>query len=197
MNIKKAIALTALLAATTGISPVALAQDAGFYAGASIGRTDVNVDTGPVFAAGATTFSHDNSDTGWKIYGGYQFHRNWGAELGYVDLGSIGFRGTVGAVPFAGNVDVTAWTLALVGTLPVHQNFDIFGKAGLYNWKSKGSATVAGIAAVTSSDDGTDALFGVGVRYNFTKNFGVQLEAEHFAGEDKVNLFSIGLRFKF
>ena len=182
------------------VSAPALAQqvqDTGFYIGGAIGYARYDIDDGAIRAAGATTFSSDNSDTGWKIFGGYQFHRNWGVEVGYVDLGKIGFSGTVGAVPFTGNVDVTAWTLALVGTMPVHQNFDIFGKLGLYNWKSKGNATIAGIGTAAASDDGTDAMVGVGVRYNFSKNFGVQVEAEHFAGSDKVNLFSIGLRWKF
>lgn len=198
MTIRK-FAVAALLAAgCLAGSPVfaQMQQDTGFYLGGSIGNTQFDIDTGPLVAAGATSVTTDDSDTGWKIYGGYQFHRNWGVEVGYVDLGSVGITGRVGAVPFTGNADVTAWTLALVGTLPINQSFDIFGKVGLYRWKNKASVSAAGIAAA-ADDNGTDGMVGIGLRYNFTKNFGVQVEAEHFAGDDTATLYSIGLRFKF
>jgi len=204
MNLKNFLAGTIAIAGLAATAPV-LAQDTGFYVGAGLGWVDWSIDNSTALAIpGLTSFSSDNSSTGWKIYGGYQFHRNFGVEAGYVDLGSIGVRGTatVGGVntTFAGDADVTAWTLALTGTLPMNQQFDLTGKLGFYNWDAGGGVAGAapGISAgLGASDTGTDFLGGLGVRYNINKNVGIGAEWEYFGGSDKANFYSINLRYKF
>jgi len=194
MNLQAKKLLTAVLLAGMGLSSVpVLAQDTGFYLGGSIGQSQFDVDTGQLSALGATGISTDDSDSGWKIFGGYQFNKTWGLEVGYVDFGKVGIKGTAGG-PFTVNLDLTAFTVAGTGTVPLANAFSAFGKAGLYIWDSKASSSGT---IVATGNDGTDLMLGAGVLYNLSKNVAIQGEIEYFAGDDTVTLFSIGLRFKF
>ena len=206
MNIKQVTASGLMVAGLAlGGSALAQSQDSGFYIGTGVGYANYDLETPAV--TGLRTFSSDSSGTGWKIFAGYQITRNWGVEAGYVDFGSIGFNGTaaVGAVTgtFTGSVDVSAWTLALTGTMPMNQDWDLTGKLGAYNWRTNnasGTVSVPGVgtAAITAANDnGTDVLVGIGVRYNINKNLGIHADWEYFGGNDTINFFSIGLRYKF
>ena len=115
------------LAATPG-----LAQAENWYGGASVGQSKAK-DIGTCDLD--ITCSSDDTDTGWKIYGGYQFHPNGAIEIGYVDLGKFTASGTdsfLGAV--SADWKANGFTAALVGSLPVGQNFGLMGKLGLFHW---------------------------------------------------------------
>src|SRR6185295_18718862 len=63
----------------------------GGYIGANIGMSKADIDEGGIAAslgAGATVSSDDKS-VGYKLYGGYRFHRNFAVEGGFFDLGSF------------------------------------------------------------------------------------------------------------
>lgn len=186
--------LTAALFALAAISTPALSQETRWYLGGSIGQSQFDQDLALVTALGATGVTTEDSDTGFKIYGGYQFTRNWGIEVGYIDFGSTEVRGTAGGGSFRVNIDLTALTVAGVGTLPLNPNFSLFGKAGVYVWDAKAGSSGTIVAA---GNDGIDPMVGIGVLYNLNRNLGVQAEFEHFAGDDTINFFSIGLRYKF
>lgn len=208
MKISKFAAAGLLIAGLAAGAPV-LAQDSGFYIGTGVGYVDFGSSDAP-FVAGATVaaFSSDNSSTGFKVFGGYQFNRTWGVEASYIDFGSPNFNGVVsvgGATgSFGGSADLTAWTLALTGTMPLSQQWDLTGKVGVYNWSADNAGAIAsvpgvGTFAVAAGDDsGTDAMAGIGIRYNINKNFGVHADWEYFnSSNNSVNMFSIGLRYKF
>jgi len=175
----KALLAVVLPAAFLAISAPAVAQqsDAGWYIGGSYGMTTFDISGVP---AGVSV---DDSDSGFKIFGGFQFTKNWGAEVGYVDFGKAGIGGF-------GDIGVTALTLAGTGTLPLNESFSLLGKVGMANWDASGSAS--------SGDSGTDLFYGIGARYNINKNLSVQVEFETFSAEDdSVNMTSVGLRYKF
>src|SRR5690242_14187948 len=86
----------AILAALT--SPIALADDptwdtSGWYIGASLGKAKAKIDdakiTSSLLRSGFTTssISDDDSATGYKLFGGYQFNPNFALEGGYFSLG--------------------------------------------------------------------------------------------------------------
>lgn len=214
---KKAIA--GLCVAATLVSPVALAEDAGWYAGGSLGSARAKSDTSAAqFDAelatlgitATSTLSED--DTGFKLFAGYQFNKNLAVEGGYADLGKpIEFNSVVTA-PGAGTVNGAikndGWNLDVVGILPINDAFSAFGKVGLYRSKTKldVSATGAGgTAAASASKTETTPKFGLGASYAFTKNVGVRAEWERYknlgdtntTGEGDVDLWSIGVSFKF
>lgn len=192
MNWKRTIWIVGIAAATV-LPGVASAQSSRWYFGGAIGQSQFDVDTGSFSASGATAIATDDSDTAFKIFGGYRFNPTWGLEVGYVDFGSVGIRGTASG-PFNVTADVTALTVAGVGTLPITSAVSAFGKAGLYLWDSK--ATSSG-TIVATGNDGTDLMLGGGVLYSLDRNLALQGELEYFAGDDTITVFSIGLRFNF
>jgi OOP family OmpA-OmpF porin len=190
------VTLAFLLPATfLAISAPAVAQqsDAGWYIGGAYGMSSFSVDT-----TGITNPVVDDSDSGFKIYGGFQFNKYFGAEIGYTDFGKAGVSGSVLGVPFTANAGVTAYTFAGVGTLPLNESFALSGKVGLANWKVDASASALGASAGVS-DSGTDAFFGIGARYNLNKNWGLVLEYEQYSAGDwgDATFTSLGVRYKF
>lgn len=193
MNRARTAFAVILPAAFLAISAPAAAQqsDMGFYIGGAYGMSSFDIDT-----AGITNPSVDDSDSGFKIFGGYQFSRNWGVEVGYVDFGKAGIRGSILGTPFNGDLGVTALTVAGTGTMPMNESFSLLGKVGIWNWDAKASVAALGTVG-TASDSGTDLFFGVGLRYNLSKNLGLQLEVEQYSGDDSITYTSLGLRYKF
>jgi OOP family OmpA-OmpF porin len=198
MNRVEAVFAVALPASILALSAPAFAQqsDVGWYIGGAYGMTKIEVDM-----TGISNPVKDESDTGFKIYGGYQFNKNLGAEIGYVDGGKATFSGSgipvLGIGPFSGDAKATAFTFAAVGTLPLNESFALTGKIGLAAWDSKVSANATGLSG-SASDSGTDLLYGVGARYNLNKNWGVTLDYEVVDVSDgSFNMSSLGLRYKF
>src|SRR5262245_34656900 len=122
---KTTVAAIALLAAVPSVSmaqstmdsmtKAMTGPDSGWLVGGTIGQSKINVDC----PAGA---SCDDTDTAFRIFGGYNFNRNFGVELGYADLGKV----TFGALGLSGDVKATVWDLLAVGTLPLSNNFSIY-----------------------------------------------------------------------
>ena len=195
MNRFKAPFAFLLPAAMLAISAPAVAQqsDAGWYVGGAYGMSSFSVD----MAGAPSTVTVDDSDSGFKIYGGFQFNKHLGAEVGYVDFGKVGFGGSAFGFPVTGDTGVTAFTVAGVGTLPLNESFALFGKIGLWSWSAKGNAT-AGAVSISSDDSGSDVFYGIGARYNMNKNWGLTLELENYDTDtDSVMLTSFGVRYKF
>ena len=68
----------------------ALAQDSGWYIGGNVGQSLSRIDNDQIMSAiGVSSIANDDSDTGYKIYGGYQLNRNFAVESGYFDLGKF------------------------------------------------------------------------------------------------------------
>ena len=187
----------ALVVGLTG-SSIALAQDVGLYVTGSLGRSSADIDTAPLSAVGVTSINTDDTDTAWKVNIGYQINRNWGIELGYSDFGEFSLRGVS---PLGGNVnanvDVTAWTLALVGTLPLgNSNFALLAKLGVARGDFEGRGTVDG-TPVSFDDKSTDVFGGIGMRYNINNKLGVLFEIERYYFDDRAYMYTLGLRYKF
>jgi OmpA-OmpF porin, OOP family len=195
---RKVLAMAGLASAMAFVGP-AFAQDAGFFVGGSVGQSDIDdeittglIDSGTV----------DGKDTAFKIFGGYMFNRHFGVEAAYIDLGEVSYSGTFfGAPVTGGTVELTAFNVSVLGNFPVNEQFSVFGKIGLFSWEAEANDTTGGIP-FSADDDGTDVSFGVGVAYNFTRNFGLRAEYELFKIESQsedadVGLISIGAVWRF
>lgn len=177
-----------ILAAFIGIvllSGRALAQQSGFYLGGSLGQA-----TFPEFCTGSA-LTCDDTDTGWKIFGGYQFIPYLGIEASYIDWGTIG--GTVaGTPPRDVPLSQTSMGLALVASLPLGERFSVFGKLGRARVKQETPASLSGNFERKS----TDTLRGLGAKFAFAPRWSARVEWEE-TKDIEAHMISIGVEFRF
>lgn len=178
----KRLSLALLLALGFGAAP-AIAADTGFYAGAGIGIFNTEISESDI------GLKFDEDDTGFKVFGGYQFLPWLGAELAYIDGGESSVSTSDPAFGSAKlEVDVSAITAAAVGTLPIGEMFELYGKLGIAMWDGKLTASASGLiceelelgetCAESVSDDGTDFFWGIGAGINIGEQFNVRVEYE-------------------
>jgi OOP family OmpA-OmpF porin len=209
------LAAVSLASLSLTLVPAASAQVTGWYAGAGVGssRTDLdvggwNADLAALGFTGVTTTA-DRTDTGWKLFVGYQVNRNFAVEAGYVDLGRAGVSSRFTG-PVAGTIradgSATAWHVDAVGILPLNGSLALLGRAGIVASETRASGTVT-VGAITVSEAMTDRKtsykLGLGLSYDLTKTVGVRGEWERFrvadgdGGTHSVDLFSVSLRVRF
>ena len=211
----KRIAATSLIALSM-LAGHAQAQqpERGWYAGISVGQSSANVDASGLVVVGATasTTSIEETDTGYKVYGGYRFGRHLAVEAGYVDLGSFsGTRRVTAPVTGTFKAETSASGIfgQAVGIIPLGQRFSLFGTAGLFanevqtTVSSTGGILLIGQRSASNSD--VNAKVGVGAGVDFTPNFGMRIEWERYfelgddsvGGKSDVDLVSVGIVFRF
>ena len=191
MNEIRRIALVLLVTSGLLAAPQASGQ---FYLGGGFGKSDF--DDGNAIPDLITSGSVDGSDTGFKLFGGYQFSQHFGVEMAWVDLGKARYSGAFGSAPVTGgSVATSGLNISVVGTLPLNPSFELFGKAGLFAWEAKARDTTGG-APFSGKDDGADLSFGIGASYNINKNLSVRAEWEQFKAVDTISLLSLGIVFK-
>lgn len=199
MKMSRVIAVS-LLFAGVWIAAAAPAAAQG-YLGVSLGKSDF--DSGNVIPDLITSSnSFDGKDTGFKIFGGYQFNPHFAVEIAYVDLGKASYSGTF-ADPFFGPLTVTGGSLetwglntSIVGIVPLNPSFEFFGKFGLFAWEAKARDTTGGLP-FSGKDNGADVSFGLGMALNITRNVSVRAEWERFKAVDSIDFLSLGAVFKF
>jgi len=178
-----------------GLVAASAAPAQGFYIGGSVGQSDY--DDNNAIPDLITSGSVDGSDTGFKIFGGYQFNQHFGLELSWVDLGKAGYSGRFGALNVTGgSVETSGLNFSAVGILPLGSNFALFGKVGFFAWESNASDVTGGLP-FSGTEDGSDVSYGIGASFNFTKNLSMRAEWERFKAVGDIDLLSIGVVFKF
>ena len=151
----------------------------GYYVGGAIGQSEAST-----YCNGET--GCEDSDTAWKIFGGYKLLEKLSVEGAYLNLGDIRKDGQ--------NSDVTGFGGYAVGTLPVTEKFDAFAKLGGVYWKS-------------NNTDGDEKGFGLsyGLGAKMTLNETTKLRAEwekvtdvETSNSEKtdINILSIGVELQ-
>ena len=209
--------LRVIAAAILGIVsvPSALAQysDSYYYLGGGLGKARVEINdervTRPLFGSGltATNINRNNHDTAYKLFGGYQFNRNFALEAGYFNLGTFGFSATTATLgAFSGQVKVQGFNLDLIGTLPLTERFSVFARAGAQ--AAKTGDTYSGNRPVSSfnpspSKREVNYKAGLGLQFEVNPSFLVRAEAERYRVSDTVgkkgnaDMVSVSLVFPF
>jgi OOP family OmpA-OmpF porin len=202
-----------LLALAAIASPLALADDTGWYGGLNIGQSRAKIDDARISSGllggglATTSITDDDRDTGYKLFAGYKLNRNFALEGGFFDLGKFGFTATTApAGTLTGNIRLRGLNLDAVGILPITERFSAFGRAGLNYAEAKDSFSGTGAVNVirpNPSERETNYKFGAGLQYDFTQSLGVRLEAERYRINDGVgnkgdiDLVSVGLVYRF
>ena len=213
-NCKTSAALGLMALAALG-GPAAQAQDSGWYVGAGAGRTAASIDdariTSGLAVKGLSTSSiaDRDRDNGYKLFGGYQFNRNFGLEAGLFDLGKFGYTATtVPAGSLGGDVRFQGLNLDMVGTLPLTERLSVLGRIGAASVRARGAFSSTGAvtlpyANANTSQRSAGLKIGAGLAYAFTDALSMRLEAERFRVKDSVDnrgnvdMFSLGLVYRF
>jgi len=213
MKLSKISGMLGLVALSLIGSTPAMAQESGWYAGFNVGKTKAKIDDeritkGIVGAGFVLTSIHDDDDgTGFKVFGGYQFNKYFAFEGGYFDLGKLGYDAVV--VPTGtlnGQIKVKGFNFDAVLNLPFTEKFSAFGRVGVTNAEAKDSFQGTGAVVVLDPNPrerATNAKFGAGLQYDFTKSFGMRAEVERYRINDAVgnkgdiDLVSLGMLFRF
>ncbi len=178
MNLHSRKFLSAALFALVAASTPALSQDAGWYGGLGIGQS--------TFIGACDGISSPDScqekNTAWKIFGGYQFNRNFAGEFGYTDLGKttasfVGFGSLSNAV--------TGFELTGVGSLPVNQQVSVYGRLGFFLWNADFKDGTGLIGSASAS--GMGLTFGFGASFNLATNVALRLEWQRYKEVGDVN----------
>jgi OmpA-OmpF porin, OOP family len=192
MNRVKTVAIMLLMLGGVMAAPQAWAQ---VYFGGSFGKSDL--DSGNVVPDLITSGSVDGDDSGFKIYGGYQFNPYFGMEITYVDLGKATYSGSFFGQPVTGgSLETTGANFSAVGTIPLNPTFSLFGKLGFFVWEQKARDTTNGLP-FSGKDDGGDLSLGLGANINLTRNVSLRLEWERFEAFDSIDFLSLGVAFRF
>lgn len=154
------------------------------YVGASVGQGEQKFDC----ASGTTC---DRKDTAWRLFGGYRFHPNFSAELGYATLGSAKFG--------SADVETNAWDLSGLGAFPLGNQFSLFGRLGAYH------ATTDVSGAGSASEDKNGLTYGLGAQFDLNRNLGLRAEWQRYrkvgggdlGQEANADLLSVGALWHF
>ncbi len=213
MNLAKTARTLGLLTLVIGVSPFAMAENDGWYLGFNDGRSKAKLDDAQITSGllgggfATATFDEDDRDNGFKVFGGYQFNKNFALEGGYFDLGKFGFDApTVPLGMLHGGMQLRGVNLDAVGLLPLSEKFSLFGRVGLTYAQSRNTFSGTGATTVTNANPSRLAMnykLGVGVQYAFTESIQLRAEAERYRVNDalgnkgNIDLFSIGLIYRF
>jgi OOP family OmpA-OmpF porin len=193
--------VAALVASTLAVPAFAQSAMTGRpYIGAAGGGSHVN-------GGCAAGISCDNSDTAWKIYGGWTFPGDFAAEVTYYDLGK--FTASAPGTGTGASLRGTYWGLG-GAWLPQ------FGPSGWGGAVRLGAAYGEGKLGATGFDSQTrndwHPYAGLGVSYAFSKNVKVEADwdwtrlGSQFTdpvsgitakGDDTVQTYMIGATYTF
>lgn len=146
---------------------LASTENHGFYFGSAVGRAEAqDVEQLGLF---------DDTETGYRLYGGYEFTRLLSIELGYVNLGE--FSGTIPSIegPIETEIDLDGFSIGLRPQFALNENWYAQAQAGLFVWESDASID-APIGFIRESADGEDAYYGLGIGRNLGPNWQISGE---------------------
>ena len=211
---KKSLITVALAASAIGMALTATSvqaqaraqESSGFYVGTGIGYSVNQLENDNVYSKNGT---EKRTDTGFKLYGGYQFNNYWAIEAQYVKIGTYAADTKKLVNNDHATVKVSGVSVAAVGILPLGESFSLFGKAGVI---AKTLDTVAYDDRRTYRSNGktteTGLLLGVGSEFKLTPNLALRAEYEYFGKTNiadsrsknlqmRNDMISIGARYTF
>ena len=184
----KKIVLIITLAFAALTTPIH-AHSEDFYIKASIGRSHY-IDLG----------DHVDNEypNGASLGLGYIINKNWDAEIGYNDFGTVK---STGISPQKSLKTQTIYA-AGIGKLPITESFSVFGKAGVaFNYSNLSSEGTS----IEYNKAITELLLGAGFSYQFTRELAATIDYTYYgkgkvtnnSAEFKLDQISFGIKYNF
>jgi opacity protein-like surface antigen len=179
----------ALIAAATAMGS-AQAQQGHPYIGLGVASVDHSASL-----PGTTNSSSDGWKANAKIFGGYDFDKNWGVEAGYTDYRKSDYNYTLGNQIFHGESEGHSTYIAGKYTAPINDQVSVFGKLGVSDNKVKlNDANFRG-------ESKTEVYAGVGGQYNLNQKVALTLEYERYGKSkdfgQKADVITVGAKYAF
>jgi OOP family OmpA-OmpF porin len=154
------------------------AKKPSMYVGASVGQANLH---------GDCNNACQDSDTAWKIYGGYRVMDQLTVQASYMDLGEFGKDND--------RANIKGFSVSALAPFEINKQLSVFGKAGFFQWNSK---TAQGH---TLRD--LDPMLGLGADYQFNNNLAIRGELDHYKdvsvskdnGSSDLQIFSLGVNY--
>ena len=190
-------------------------------AGITNAMNELGSSLGIVGFDGTQSAAADDSATGYKLFGGYSFHKNIAVEFSYIDMGEVDANSSSSGTffdaadnPVEGDLfatakaSVTAFTLDANLSYPVASFAALFVKAGVYNADAELELSAGGSISPESinesrTESSTGLHYGIGANFRVTDAIGLRAEWERLdnvefnGGESDVDLISAALIYSF
>ena len=204
---KGVLAAMVIMAALVAGPAAAQTKDpSGIYLGGSVGYSQYKDTCKNLF------IPCDDDDGAGRVFAGYQFNRNWAAELGYGDFGDA--QGS-GPIPAGGNATFKthsyAFDLTGIGSVYLTQGLSLFGRFGVYMGRTTRDIEFTNFPSTNDSKTNSGFTYGAGLGYNLGR-FGMRAEWQRYdnigtnsnsgivgggSGTDEVDVFSLAFLFRF
>lgn len=184
------------LSIVTGVLMLAMLSDTAiarsdFYVFGTFGNTNADVS----FNAQNRI---DGDNDSYKLGAGYAVNRNFSLEAAYQGFSSQhattdcppGFACVGLVIPLTTRADLTAYSLSAIGSIPLTDRFDVFGRVGITSW----DVDFKGISSAFDTS-GEDFLYGAGLGWSLDDHWKVSAEYEKV--ELGIDTASIGVSYRF
>ena len=211
MNTHLLTRLACLATLGAALAGAAHSQEANYYyfglsAGQSHSQLSEDATNSSIFgaASGAAVNGREPQDTAYKIFGGYQFNRNFALEGGYFNLGKFTYGAAAPGGTLGGTYEAEGLNMDVIGTLPLGERFSAFGRIGAQYAHTHDSFSGTGTLTPPTSNPSkneTNLKVGVGLQYDISPSMQLRGEAERYRINDAfdnrgdVNVFSLSLVF--
>jgi OmpA-OmpF porin, OOP family len=204
----------ALACALFAMAPASGALAEGFYFGASLGQSSVDIGSKGEFDASlGVPVDSELDDTGdaWGVQIGYRWGKYIGMEVGYVNFGKADYVAQIiGTTEEVSQRFVsTGPTLAALGFFPIGERFDVYGRAGILYADTRVRVRDEDLAtgefiSFEAKGSGTELHAGIGGAWNITESFSVRVEYTKYfdvgdedqTGEQDVDVVQFGILFR-
>jgi hypothetical protein len=178
-----------LLVTLALVLPV-MAHAGTWYAGLDVGsaRSDAKVTEYGLF--GPATDRGNDTTTGWRVRGGYQFSRFFALELAFVDFGEVNYHfdpddcpfGAPGPCPFNVRSSTNGFVGTMRGILPIGEHWFLDARLGFAAMHV--NADEVGGANIDASSDNEAVHYGIGGGYRLDEHWEILLDYSAYEQED-------------
>ena len=169
-------------------------------------RASLQTPTGPYSFSSSPVMPSLAGESGYRLTLGYKYSRYFAVEGEVVDSSFSAGSPFASPANLASAFRSTGFSVDTIATLPMWNRFSLYGRLGAQRGDARGIFTTNAVSLLggESASRGTRLRYGMGMRYDFTKAFGVHAELERysplgssFGPETETDLFSVGLKWRF
>lgn len=202
MNLKQLIPLALCAVVSSAFAD-------GFYGVGEVTHSMNSLDRGhfdsALTANGATALSSSDKGSGnqWRLQGGYRFNQYLAAEVGYIDFGKAKYKASYTGGSANGSLKAGGFDAVALVSLPVNDQFSVFGKAGIVAASVKSS--LPAVAGASHTESVISPLVGLGATYKLSEHLDLRADYDYVSGLGKTsktgkmdsNMVSMGVAYNF